>query len=269
MKVYIRAFARISRLDPEPDIREFLTPMEARRLSRMSRRAIWTCRTVLREAGLERPDAIITGTGLGCIENTESFLMSLTGVSDAPLRPTAFMQSTHNTVSSLLAIHTKCHGYNATYSHLGISFESALRDAMIRLETGSARNVLVSAFEELTPTMARMLEKYGYAHQIDQDGKVSETAVSMLLTTDPADALCVLEDVRLFRRKEDWETAVSQAGPADIVTREDCAARYGGNLSVTALGVCDAAEGGRDALIVNDFYGKNFSLVKLSALCGN
>ena len=41
------------------------------------------------------------------------------------LKPSLFMQSTHNTIGSLIGIVLKCHGYNNTYSHEGISFESA------------------------------------------------------------------------------------------------------------------------------------------------
>ena len=102
MKVYIKSIAKLSLRDGEPSYREFLSPIEARRMSRMMKKAIVVSSTALRDAEISVPDAIITGTGLGSLENTEAFLMALRGVTDDTPRPTNFMQSTHNTPRSLI-----------------------------------------------------------------------------------------------------------------------------------------------------------------------
>ncbi len=264
-KVYIKAISRISVLDGEPDCRGFLSPIEARRMSRMMKRAVYVSMTALKEAGLESPDAIITGTGLGCLENTESFLKSLTGVIDSPLRPTAFMQSTHNTIGSMIAIRTRCHGYNATYSHLGTSFESALLDGLVQIRSARARNVLACAFEELTPDFSRMLEKTGFKDTV-RDGRLSETAVAMVLSSDSQGAICELNSVILGRKQPEIPEAFK------IITRDDAIKAYGNNFSVSALAVCDGAltaSKGQKVMIYNNFRGDDIALTTLLPPCGN
>ena len=268
-KVYIKSLAQISRLQPDPDYRALFSVMEARRMSLLMKRSVAVSQDALAQAGLSVPDAVIAGTGLGCIENTEQFLRSLTGLSDAPLRPTHFMQSTHNTIASLIAIRLKCHGYNATYSHLGISFESALLDAFLQLKLGKVSNVLVGAFEEMTPDFARILDKGGYAFPLET--QLSETAVAMVLDTDPEGALCELAAVSLGRCPV--EPGMTQADAVVTMRREAYVARYGDNFSVSALGACDAVESvasGRhgSVLLENDFYGKSFATVLFTSVCG-
>lgn len=275
-KVYIKSMAQISRLQPDPDCGSLFSVMEARRMSRLMKRAVAVSHDALAQAGLSVPDAVIAGTGLGCIENTEQFIRSLTGLSDTPLRPTHFMQSTHNTIASLIAIRLKCHGYNATYSHLGISFESALLDAFLRLKSGRARNALVGAFEEMTPDFARILNKGGYA--VPTEDPLSETAVAMVLDTDPEAALCELTEVRLgFPAVTDpscpAETDPSCPAVTGHLARPDYVARYGDNFSVSALGACDAvgliAAGTYPAVCLeNNFYGKSFATVLFKSVCG-
>jgi hypothetical protein len=264
-KVYIKSFSRISVLDGEPDCKAFLTPMEARRMSRMMKRAVFVSMTALQKAGIGSPDAIVTGTGLGCLENTEAFLKSLTGVNDLPLRPTSFMQSTHNTISSMIAIRTGCHGYNATYSHLGTSFESAMLDGLLQIRSGSAANVLACAFEELTPDFSRMLEKTGFGPTV-KDGRLSETAVAMVLSSDPQNAICELSSVKLGR------SGIPMPEGFRIITRDDAISSYGNNFSVSALAVCDgalAAAEGEKSLIYNNFSGYDQALTILLPPCGN
>ena len=92
------------------------------------------------------------------------------GLVDAPMKPTHFMQSTHNTISSLLAIRFKCHGYNATYSHRGASLESALMDAYMQIALGDIDNALVGWFDEKTQDLDAAFP-----------GVVEDRAVSMVL----------------------------------------------------------------------------------------
>jgi len=267
-KVFVKSLERISRCQADPDYTGMFTVLEARRMTRLMKRATAVSRLALSRAGIAVPDAVIAGTGLGCIGNTEHFLKSLTGLSDEPLRPTYFMQSTHNTLASMIAIRLKCHGYNATYSHLGISFESALLDAFVQLKLGRVDHVLACAFEEMTPEFARILAKGGYSGFSDAE-PLSETAVAMVLDSDPAGALCELADVSLS------DSPLNVAGRSGMtrIKRADCVARYGDNFSVSALGACDAVElvsSGRSGsvLLENDFYGKSFATVLFVSICG-
>lgn len=215
-KVYIRSAAQISIQQPlsdqwydhpvhydeaysravDPDFRAFLNPMQGRRMGKILKRALVTAKQVVEEAGGPEIDAIITGTGLGCIENTELFLSQLCREGESLLKPTHFMQSTHNTIGSMLAIQLHCHGYNTTYSHQGISFDTALLDAYLQLRMGKASHILVCGNEELTPSCFSVLQKAGVLGQPHQT-VAGEGSVTMMLTTDPTGALCELEDVQI------------------------------------------------------------------------
>ena len=180
-KVYMHALCELKPGDPEPDYRSLFSVMEARRMGWLLKRAVWTSSQALRQAGIDIPDAVIIGTDFGCIENSEAFLKALKGIDDAPLRPTHFMQSTHNTISSLIAIRLGCHGYNATYSHRGRSYESALQDAATQIALGDIDTALVGWFDELTPALADSLRQAG----IDPE----EHALAVVLSSNPAGAL--------------------------------------------------------------------------------
>ena len=180
----------------EPDFRQWLSPMASRRMGRLMKRTLVAALKVMADAGVTCPDAIITGTGLGCIENTELLLDQLTAGEEETLKPTWFMQSTHNTLSSLIAIHTCCHGYNTTYSHRSQSFDAALLDAVTQLCLGDITNALVVGTDEMTPTTFTILRRTG---MVGQPGQVpaTEATVAMLLTTEATDALCQVESLQM------------------------------------------------------------------------
>lgn len=150
-EVYIRAVVKLGAQDP--DFREVISPMEARRMGRLLKRAVWCSSKALEEAGIAVPDAVITATDYGCMENSEAFLQGVLNPEEGAMSPTRFMQSTHNTIGSLIAIRLGCHGYNATYSHTGCSLRSALEDAMMQLQLGDIESALVGWYDERTPAM--------------------------------------------------------------------------------------------------------------------
>jgi len=179
----------------EPVYKQYFTPNEARRLGKILKRAMLVSREVMKESDVANPDAIITGTGLGCIENTEIFLDKLVREGEELLNPTHFMQSTHNTISSLVAIDAKCHGYNSTYAHKGISFECALQDAFLQMQSGKIQTALVGAYDEMTSDYFILLKKAGYLGKPNQTF-AGETAVAMMLSRGKTEkALCKIEAV--------------------------------------------------------------------------
>ena len=164
----------------DPSFKEYVSPIEARRMGKIMKRALATSKEALKEAGLDTVDAIITGTGYGCIENTEFFLDALSNEGEQMLKPTYFMQSTHNTISSLVAIQTKNYGYNVTYAHKGISFDSALQDAWWQFQLGKINTALVGGHDEMTETFYHILKKGGVMGQDDE--MCGESAVSIVLS---------------------------------------------------------------------------------------
>lgn len=141
------------------DLRNYVKPLEIRRMGKIIKSSLLSSLKVLEQAGIECPDAIITATSLGCLENSESLLVQLHEEGEVMLKPTYFMQSTHNTISSNIAIHTKCHGYNMTYTHGDQSLEWALRDARMLLRSGKVRSVLVGLHDETTVMWRSFMER--------------------------------------------------------------------------------------------------------------
>jgi hypothetical protein len=182
----------------EPNYREYFSVLEARRYGRLLKRALLVSRKAMEQSGVNSPDAIITGTGLGCIENTELFLKELI-FSEELLKPTHFILSTHNTISSIIAIVGKCNSYNSTYAHKGISFECALQDAFMQLHSRKIRTALVGGHDEMTPDYFAMLKKTGYLNFPEQ-GFAGETAVAMVLGTEKTDGLplCKIDKVEIL-----------------------------------------------------------------------
>ena len=187
-KVYVHARCELTLGDPEPDYRSLFSVLEARRMGRLLKRAVWTADQALKQAGIAVPDAVVVGTDFGCIENSESFLKALKGIDDAPMRPTHFMQSTHNTIASLIAIRLGCHGYNATYSHRGRSFESALQDAATQIALGDIDTALVGWFDEMTPALAESLTNWGI--------EPKEHALAVVLSANPEGAISEIPSLR-------------------------------------------------------------------------
>jgi len=141
----------------EPVYRSYIDPIASRRMSRLIKMGIASARMAVKD---QVPDAIITGTGLGSVEDTEKILAELT-VEEKFLNPTPFIQSTYNTISSQIAISLKCNGYNSTYVHRTNSFESALLDAMLQIRDGSASRVLAGGIDEMTPNHLSITRRIG------------------------------------------------------------------------------------------------------------
>jgi len=165
----------------EPDIRMYLSPVKARRMSKLLRRALCTSLDVLHQCGITSPDAIITATAMGCWQDTELFLDEIIDNHEELLKPTRFMQSTHNTPGSTLAIHLGCHGYNNTWSDGDRSFISALNDTRLLLSADdTVHNVLLGSHDELTDFEYKQMTA-----NRSHEAAYSEASVAMLISKEP------------------------------------------------------------------------------------
>ena len=131
-----------------PDFKNYINPIQLRRLSRMLRIGLSAATICLRDARVESPDGIITATGYGFLEETEKFLRELFERQEKQLTPTYFMQGTYNALAGLVALSTKCMGYNNTYVSKGFAFENAIQDALIQVNANSSGNYLVGTYDE-------------------------------------------------------------------------------------------------------------------------
>ncbi|WP_315319014.1 beta-ketoacyl-[acyl-carrier-protein] synthase family protein [Prevotella aurantiaca] len=142
-------------------IRKYVKPLEVRRMGKIMKSSLLSSMEALAQANIEKPDAIITGTIYGCLEYSELLLEQMKEEGETMLKPTHFMQSTHNTIGSNIAIKTKCHGYNVTYTQGVESLEWAIRDAEMLIKEGKAKTVLVGYHDESTPLFNSLLERDG------------------------------------------------------------------------------------------------------------
>ncbi|NJK85915.1 MAG: 3-oxoacyl-ACP synthase [Bacteroidales bacterium] len=133
-----------------PDFKSYFPPLEQRRMNNLIKSAVACAVETLKDAGIQKPDAIITGTGLGCVTDTEKFLHNILDSDEGLVTPTAFIQSTYNIIGALIAIHCKCYGYNVVYAHKTMSFESALLDSYLYLSDNENHTVLLGGFDEIT-----------------------------------------------------------------------------------------------------------------------
>ena len=199
----------------DPDYKQFFPANTVRRLGKILKRAMLTSKQVIEATGIQTPEAIITGTGFGCMENTELFLNAMVNEGEEFLKPTSFMQSTHNTISSLIAIDTGSHGYNSTYTQKSISFDLALLDAFIQLKGGLIKNALVGAHDEVTPTFNILIQRIK-----NQNIFCSEASVSMMLASQKSnqvsDFMCKIENIENIYRPDLHELQVIAAQYSDI-----------------------------------------------------
>lgn len=149
----------------EPDYKEFIDPKLIRRMSRIIRMGVAAAMECLKEADVKVPDAIVTGTAYGCMEDTSSFLSKMVEFNEELLTPTAFIQSTHNTIGAQIGLMLQCNNYNNAYVHRGFSFESALLDGMLLLKEKEATTVLVGAVDEIINNSHAILSRMGLYKQ--------------------------------------------------------------------------------------------------------
>lgn len=150
----------------EPNYKEFIPPAMIRRMSKTVKMSSVASHYALKEAGIEKPDAIIVGTGMGCSQDSEKFLKNVIDNHEEFLTPTYFIQSTHNTVAGQIALGLQCHAYNFTYVNTSSSLEFSFLDAKLQINDGEAENVLVGSTDEQTD---RTMELYKLNHTIKKE----------------------------------------------------------------------------------------------------
>lgn len=204
----------------DPDFKMYFSPNEARRMSKVIKRAIATAKASIADSGIEMPDAIISGTGLGCIEDTEKFLNAMIDNDEKFLQPTFFIQSTHNTISSQIAINLKCHGHNNTFVHGGISFECALTEALLLFAENKIKTALVGGYDEMTPAYFILLNRIGFwkkempssadLGKSDTNGSFAgEGSVSVMLSNEKnKKTYAAIEAFEVLYQPENFETSI-------------------------------------------------------------
>ena len=145
----------------DTDVSVYINPSEARRMTLQTRRIVVAAKRAMKEANITMPDAIVCATQWGCMLQSMRFLQDMMDSNEQQLKPTPFIQSTHNTIASLIAILTGNHGYNSTYSQGHQSFSCALKDIETQIALGQIRNALVLEFDEEVEVWDKVLALIG------------------------------------------------------------------------------------------------------------
>lgn len=256
----------------EPDYKEIINPSLLRRMSRVVKMGVYSGISALKKADITNPDAIITGTGLGCIEDTENFLVSIIRDKEQFLAPTAFIQSTHNTIGAQIALILKCNNYNFTYVNRNSSFEDSLTDAKMLIDEGEVTNVLVGGVDELTENSFRIMSRLGLYKKLDRNSLTGnqtpgayagEGAAFFVLDNMKDNALCELKAVKTcynFDGKEVAQDFIKGFLKNNMMRSED--------IDVLVMGINGDCE--FDAVYKNasDIFGKETAKCTFKNTCG-
>ncbi len=234
----------------EPDYSGLIPPMQLRRMTKPVRTGVAAAKICLQEGGIGQPGSIHVGTAYGMLLDSEVFLQKMIEQDEKMLTPTAFIQSTHNTVSGQIALSIAANVHNMTYVHRGHSFESALLNASLLLQEEGG-NALVGAVEECTDTSFHILNRFPRCRN---SAAIGEGAAFFQLRAD-----C---DQHSLARIEGCSTFVTGEAGIDDQVRHFLEAN---NLSIAAS---DHVYAGYDrALLIQDFAECN--TVHFKDFCGS
>ncbi|MES2629673.1 MAG: beta-ketoacyl synthase chain length factor, partial [Bacteroidota bacterium] len=185
----------------EPEYKAFIDAGQLRRLAPVLKMALACTSVSLRD--LPPVDAIIFGTGLGCLADTHKFL-EIVLKTEGLLPPTSFIQSTHNTIAGQVSLSLKNTGYNSTYSQNTISFERALEDAMLCLSE-DATTILLGAADEYIP----FLDDVKQALQLDALN-ISSGVTTLVLTREQTDSIAAIPASTVYHSPGNTEELITR-----------------------------------------------------------
>ena len=117
------------------------------------------------------PGGILIGTGKGGIEDSVKFLKQIIDYDEGLLTPGTFVQSTANAIASQIGLLQHNNGYNATYVHRGLAFESALIDAAMLVNEHPGYSYLAGGVDEISDHHYRFEYTEGWYKKEDMSGK--------------------------------------------------------------------------------------------------
>mgnify|MGYP003582660839 CR=1 FL=1 len=181
----------------EPAYAQWIPPMQLRRMSKGLRMGLTAAKCAINDAGVTAEDlsAITVGTAYGMLRDSETFLGNMVRQNESMLNPTAFIQSTHNTIAGAIALSIQCNVHNMTFVHKAQSFESALLDAELKLQQHPQSKVVIGGVDEKNDTLEWLLKGLRKGIQ------VGEGASFMVTGAQPEKAVAVLKSYSDFKTK--------------------------------------------------------------------
>lgn len=146
----------------DPVYRTHIPPLQLRRMNKSMKMALYAAKLALEDAQKTTVDAVITGSGLGCLRDSERFVENMLENHEQLLNPTPFIQSTHNMAAATIALALDCRGYNMTYVNNANSMETAILDGMLYLQEHPGETVLLGGVDELGDRTIQFWDLAGY-----------------------------------------------------------------------------------------------------------
>ena len=186
-----------------PDLKRWVPPAAARRMSRPSKLAVAAGRMALEDAGAEErgadaeATAIFLGSAFGSVAFTERLVCQIFDEGPEAAQPFLFSECVANAPAGQLAIASGARGANVTITQREVSALVAVGRASAEIREGRAGRALAGAVEEITPLLRSILNRFGalarpeaggapVARPFDRDrsGFVSEDGATLLLLED-------------------------------------------------------------------------------------
>ncbi len=256
--VNLNSFAENSFSATEPDYKGVITNANLRRrMNRMLKMGTYAALKCLDGVDV---DLILTATSLGSISDTEKMLDTIYTSEETLGNPTAFIQSTFNTLAGNIAQLKQTHVPNITFVNRGDTVANALRYAQVKLD-GDANNILYVSSDEKTELSESVLTKFKLS-------SIGEGATSMILSSDKTGALA---EIVYSKCRVDIQTALAQTEiSADDVEILDYKRWCGEYATAPAFGVALAARmmeygmfDGKTHVAIEHRYGPEKSVIIL------
>ncbi|UXP30771.1 beta-ketoacyl synthase chain length factor [Reichenbachiella agarivorans] len=178
----------------EPNYKDYIAPAMIRRSSKVMKMSLASSQACMEGTDAEDLGAIIVGSGLGCLMDTEKFLhSSITAESDSLIPPLAFIQSGHNAVSGQIALQLKNQQYNMTHVQKGLSFEYSLLDAVLRIKEGN-KAVMLGAVDEYIVHLDELAQRMAWPDELRE--QLSEGCSFFVLSEEETDAAIEVLEVK-------------------------------------------------------------------------
>jgi 3-oxoacyl-[acyl-carrier-protein] synthase II len=146
----------------DPDAR--LSANQVRRLDRLSQLILVAALQAAGQARLADVDpertGVVVGTGLGCLESTESYLDGIIEAGPRHMDALTFPDTIDSAPAGHCAMTLGCRGPSLTISQREISGEAAMALAAVLLRSGVVDAVVVAGGEVPGPTLRRLLPRW-------------------------------------------------------------------------------------------------------------
>ncbi len=209
----------------ESEIKEWVHPRAARRMSAPSRYALAATHMAIQDAGL--PDGIgasttvAIGTAFGTALFAERLVRDILEKGPESASPFLFSESVANAPAAQAAIHLKCQGSQIAVTQRESSAYLALIAGAMEIRQGRAERALVGGTDEVNPLIHAVIDRFrALAHDPEvprpyhrhRNGTIMAEGASILVMEKEEDAIA--RGVRDYVRILGWNRSFDRTAPS-------------------------------------------------------